>query len=260
MKDKVLIAMATHCTPENGRKELLGRTLINLVQTVDLEYHELYVVDNSPEGFLDDVWDNYKGLFTVIPMGQNVGTAAAINAAWALKSDNQPVIKMDDDVEIHVEDWVEEMLEALRRDPKIGILGLKRMDLGESPHLPIGHWLRSEIRMLPHQPGQKWIIVEDVNHVMGTCQMYNPALIDKIGGLYQMGGLYGFDDSLAAIRCKIAGFKNCFLPCIGIDHIDPGGTQYQAWKENYAGQKMDEYNRVKDEFLSGKRDINFPLW
>ena len=113
---------------------------------------------------------------------------------------------MDNDVVIHQAGWVEKLEACIERDPQIGIIGLKRKDCIESPDRT--DFYKSELMMLPHIPGEEWLIVEKVNHVMGTCQMYNSKLIDRIGGLYQMDGLYGFDDSLAAVRCKLAGFYN----------------------------------------------------
>jgi len=98
--------------------------------------------------------------------------------------------------------------------------------------------------------------VEYVNHVMGTCQMYSPELRAKIGYLYQPR-LYGFDDSLAAIRCHVAGFKNAFLPHIEIDHIDPGGTAYQDWKHKVSGEDMAEYNRLKHGYQTGQIPIYY---
>jgi hypothetical protein len=105
--------------------------------------------------------------------------------------------------------------------------------------------------MLPHYKGQRWIIVEDVAHVIGTCQMYNYRLIDKIGGMMQPG-IYGFDDTLAAVRCKVSGFRNSFLPHIEIDHIDTGENPYQKEKERLAGNDMAEFNRLKDDILMGR--------
>jgi GT2 family glycosyltransferase len=163
---------------------------------------------------------------------------------------------MDNDVIIHSSGWVDELEDAIERDPRIGIIGLKRKDLFENPIRNDGY--KSELRMLNPIHGEKWIIVEEVQHVMGTFQMYNYRLIDKIGGMMQPG-LYGFDDSLAAVRCKIAGFKNCFLPHIEIDHIDNLETPYWNEKRELAGKDMSEYNRIKDAMYLGTESIYLEL-
>lgn len=267
-----LIALACYDTEENGRTEYTDRVLENLIPQVEESnfingtHHRIIVIDNASckhtKSVLLDYVHTYMigddSVFKVITNPTNVGTAAAINQAWALRKPNEHLIKMDNDCVVNYDgDWVGEMERAIERDPSIGIIGLKRKDCMEEPTR--NDWYKSELHMLPHTPGEPWIVVEKVNHVMGTCQMYNHRLIDKIGGMYQMGGIYGFDDALAAIRCQLAGFYNCFLPHIDIDHIDRGDTPYQKEKEDYALSMMAKYNETKQAMTAGKMDIYFPI-
>ena len=95
---------------------------------------------------------------------------------------------------------------------------------------------------------------------MGTCQAYSPKLIHDIGGLYQMqdeGNVYGFDDSLASLRSQLAGYTNCFLPHIEIDHIDPGGTKATQDKSDSAGRWMSRYFEVREEYKAGTRQLRW---
>jgi GT2 family glycosyltransferase len=240
-----LIAMAVFDTEENQRSKYTRVTLECLEHTVT--DHRIIIVDNAS---CEETKELLKACpFEVITNTENVGTAKAINQAWAKREPKQHLIKMDNDVDINYINWVDEMEEAIERDPLIGILGLKRKDLMENPFR--NDMYKSELRMLPHYKGQRWIIVEDVAHVIGTCQMYNYRLIDKIGGMMQPG-IYGFDDTLAAVRCKVSGFRNSFLPHIEIDHIDTGENPYQKEKERLAGNDMAEFNRLKDDILMGR--------
>jgi len=260
MKQKALIAMAVYDTEENGRTDLTKKTLESLEDTVNLNHHQLFLIDNASWRSTKDLLARFKERnikVQILTNTENIGTAKAINMAWAKADHDQPLVKMDNDVVIHSDTWVEEMMEALERDANIGIVGLKRKDLEEAPWKT--GWYQSILKMLPQQKGQRWIVVEKVDHVMGTCQMYSPALINKIGGLYQMEGLYGFDDALAAVRCKLAGFYSCFLPHIEIDHIDPGGTDYTNWKVKYANQMTEAYNEAKINMQGGSMPIFFPL-
>ncbi len=271
-----MIAMAVYDTEENGRSWMTDRTIESLRRTVDWGKHRLIIIDNAScaetKSLLYDYLARFKeeekptASFCDIPFSfelivntENVGTAKAINQAWKLREPGEHLIKMDNDVVIHKNGWIDELEQAIARQPKIGIIGLKRKDLAEHPNYPVGHQYKSNLLMLPHEGGQPWIVVEEVQHVMGTCQMYNSALIDKIGGMYQMDGIYGFDDSLAAIRCRLAGFMNVFLPHIDIDHIDPGTNEYSEWKRQYAGEQMEAFGKVKNEYISGTRDIYYPL-
>lgn len=248
-----LIGMAVYDTEANGRTKFTERTLQCLQDTVDLTKHNLIVIDNNSCQETKKLLKDYN----TITLPENIGTAKAINLAWRLREPKQHLIKMDNDVVIHSTGWVEELEETIETDIHIGILGLKRKDLIEDPYR--NDFYKSELRMLKHRAGDKWRIVEDVTHVMGTCQMYNYRLIDKIGGLYQMGSLYGFDDSLASLRSQLAGFRNSFLSHINIDHIDNGGTDYQKWKESTAMDFMKMFNETKEGMNSGAIPIYYEL-
>lgn len=257
-----LISMASYCTDENNRAGLLKRTLDSLLETVDFTRHRIFIAVNASTeesaghliSFQFQLPTEWRG-DALIYLPENIGTARAVNLGWKHRQPGEMCVKMDDDVVIHRAGWVDEMEEAISRDSKIGIIGLKRKDLWETPWHPNPEH-RGHLRMLPHEAGQKWIIVEDVNHVMGTCQAYSAALLERIGYLYQPR-LYGFDDSLAAIRCKVAGFTSCFLHGYEIDHIDPGGDAYTQHKRNVAGEDSAEYHRIKAGYLNGTIGIYY---
>ena len=256
--------MCCYDTEENGRSEYTDETLQSLLSQIEDTDHRLILIDNGScehtKFLLEEAEFSFFGgeKVQVITNKENVGTANAINQAWRLRKEGEHLIKMDNDCIVNYEgDWVGEMERAIARDPKIGIIGLKRKDCIEEPNR--NDFYKSELQMLPHKPGEPWIVVEKVNHVMGTCCAFNSALIDKIGGLYQMGGLYGYDDALAAVRCELAGFYNCFLPHIDIDHIDRGDTQYQKEKEAYAWKRMEQFNATKKAMREGKQSIVYPL-
>jgi GT2 family glycosyltransferase len=257
--------MAVFDTKENNRTWMTAETLKSLALRVDFTKHRLFVIDNGSCEETKQLLSCYSEIrpVTVITNETNIGTANAINRAWAQRMPGEHLIKMDNDVVIHQEGWVDLLEEVIARmestETPAGIVGLKRKDCIESPNREAGDFYHSELVMTPAPLGHKWIVAEKVNHVMGTCQMYNHKLIDKIGGLYQMQGLYGFDDALAAIRCQIAGFHNYFVPEVVIDHIDPGDTGYQKWKEGYAGERMKEYNDLREQYLTGKTSIYHPL-
>lgn len=257
-----LIAMAVHDTVENQRSEMTKETLSCLSQTVDWSKNRLFVIDNNSTSFDDGANDDYihgwaPSHSTIITLPENIGTAAAINLAWKQRKPGEHCIKMDNDIVIHSFGWVEEMEEAISRDPTIGQVGLKRKDLWEHPS-HTNPERRSFLHMLPQKQGQRWIVVEKSKHVMGTCVMHNAALLDKVGGLWQPG-LYGFDDVLMSWRSNLSGFYNCFLPHIHIDHIDLGGTEYCEWKQRYAGQYAREVSDIVDEYISGKRSLYVPF-
>lgn len=235
-----LISMAVHDTEENGRTKYTEKTLYSLLVTVDFTKHKLVISDNGSCKKTLDLYDDFIKYFTgytrpnYIFNNENIGTSEAINKAWKLRTLGEHCIKIDNDVVIHSSGWIEEMEEAIARDPQIGIIGLKRKDIIQSTWHPDPNF-KSELIMLPHEPGQRWINVERTNDIIGTCTMFNSALLDKVGYSKQPG-LYGYEDVLFCHRSHIAGFYNCFLNHIEIDHIDEGGGEYQHWKEKHAGE------------------------
>lgn len=259
-----LISMAVWDTEENKRSELTEQCLNSILETVDFKKHRLFISDNGSCDITQRIYSKiitkydsrYNNDSLIIHRNyKNIGTAAAVNSGWAGRLPGEHCIKMDNDVLVHQLGWVDEMQEAIEWQPKIGIIGLKRKDVWESPNNEHPFY-KSELLMLPHEQGQRWIVVEKVKHVIGTCQMYNSALLDKIGYLYQ-ASLYGFDDSFAAARCTLAGFDNVFLPHIHISHLDNGAVDYQKWKEEHAGQHFTEYHQIIEEFKNGTRNIYY---
>ena len=257
-----LIAMAVFDTEENKRTELTRSTLLSLYDTVDWDKHRLFIIDNNSCGATKTMFGNMAIRnpmlnWTVITLPENIGTACAINKAWALRNPGEHCIKMDNDVVIHQSGWVDEMEEAIANDPLIGQIGLKRKDCWEFP----GHAnpeFRSELIMLPHIAGDRWRVVERQKHIIGTCVMHSSALLDKVGYLWQPG-LYGHDDVVMSHRSELAGFYNCMLPHINIDHIDHGETSYQGWKEKYAGEQTQQVIDVVHQMIRGERSIYFEM-
>ena len=257
-----LIAMAVFDSKENDRTKYTAETLASLKKTVNLVDHTLYIIDNGSCEATKKVIENFVKKIDsvqVITNQTNIGTAKAINQAWKFRKEGQHCIKMDNDVVIHQEGWVELLEDAISRDPEnIGQVALKRKDIQESPNNP-HEFYKSEIFMLPHVVGQRWIIGEEVQHCIGTCVMHNSKLIDKVGGLEQMNGLYGFDDSLMSLRSRIAGFKNIFIPSVNIDHIDAGDNPYIQEKQVYAGKMMEAYGKAREEYINGTKDVYLSL-
>jgi GT2 family glycosyltransferase len=254
-----LIAMAVYDTVENQRSKYTKRTIESLFDTVDFSNHRLIIIDNNScketKKIISELLKYVYKNIHVITNTENIGTAKAINQAWAYRKPNEVVIKMDNDVVINNYGWVEEMELAMKLGG-YGILGLKRKDLMQSPNAS-NHW-KTELKMLPHEKGDNWVVVEESADIMGTVQMFHPELINKMGGLMQ-AGVYGFDDTLACIRAILLGYKLAFLPHIDIEHIDVGGDAYTEWKRKYAGEKMEEFYKIKDGLINGTIPIKVNL-
>jgi len=259
-----LIAMAVYDTVENKRSEITKQAIDCLLATVDRNKHRIIIIDNNSCQETKDLYSNYANenvdsevanVTTVIFNEENIGTSRAINQAWKQRRPGEHCIKMDNDIIVNSPGWVDEMEEAIRRDPAIGQVGLKRKDCWEWPGHEHPDW-KSELHMLPHVPGESWQVVEKVKHVIGSCVMHSAALLDKVGFLYQPS-LYGYDDVIMSHRTHIAGFYSCFLPHINIDHIDPGDTPYQGWKERHSAEQTQGVIDLVHEMYNGTKPIYY---
>ena len=258
----MLISMAVFDSPENGRTQMTEETLKSLVRTVDLgdksppydvPRHRLVISDNGSCEATHRLYRKYaKHIEHVIYNGENLGTARAINKAWTHRAPGEHAAKIDNDVRIHQCNWADWIEDAFERDPQLGILALKRSDLAEDPWRTDA--FKSSLRMLPHTRGQRWIVIEDVNGVMGTCQAFSSTLLDRIGYLSQPG-VYGYDDALASVRAKVSGFGRAFLCGFEIDHIDPGGTSFSQWKIKQANMGWGLFQQLCRQYESGSRDV-----
>lgn len=258
----VLIGMATWNGEWNNRFDLTLKTIQSLRERLNLKFHRLVISDNGSTcketiALLQSL--EQHEVARVIWNKENLGTARAINQAWILREAGQHCVKMDNDVVVHENGWLDRLVDCVEKEPRIGILGLKRKDVDEWPSLPIGTHAqyKSTLVDVPHKKGDRWWhVVERCNHVMGTCQLYSSSFLDKVGYLYQLGLKYAFDDSLMAARAKKTGFWSCFYPAIEIDHIDPGGDQATQDKIKVAGEHIERFKAVEREYLLGLR----PAW
>lgn len=255
----MLIALCCWDTLENNRYDCTRRTLESLRLMVNLTRHRVVVTDNaSPDNRTVQLLEECRSWLSVVRMTENYGTARAVNRAWELRKDGEHCVKMDNDVVVHVKDWPDIMEDVFDRDPTIGICGLKRDDLMERPDHPDAS-LRSTLWFLPNNGKQRWRVVEEVNHVMGTCQAYSAPLLKKIGYLDQGTSLYGFDDCLSSERAHLAGFKTVLLPGIDIDHIDNVEPNYTQWKQAHAGAGFGPFAQAVEALRSGKRPLYCPV-
>lgn len=253
-----LISIPVYNTPENNRGGLVRHCLISLSHTVNWDNHRLFLIDDCSTD--PDIEDLYEWAHTILPFdlirnSERVGTAKAVNKGWANRKPGENAIKADSDILFHTIDWADQLEEVVARDPRAGCVGCKRPDLQESPDAPKGSWSHSDLLMLPHKPGEWWLTVEVCRHILGSAQLYNSLLLDKMGYLIQFKQGYGLDDSIACTRSEVAGFYNCFLPHIRISHPDPGGTSYQKWKESVAGECLPKFDRLRMAYKSGALPI-----
>lgn len=234
-----LLIQCVYATKANKKLPLVKECIASLMETVNLKKHRWIVVNNSctpeTEAYLDSLPTDGLNV-TVIHLKENVGTARGINIGLRTRESGELAIKLDDDLTWGQKAWVEELEYWIGKRPEIGILGLKRDDV-------YGNFTKEGKLLWSHD-------------IFGTCTAYNPAMVDKIGGLCQPN-LYGFDDNLYSARSEAAGFRNAFLPHIKITNLDKGGTEYTEWKKREAGVYLAEASILMDLIKKGEKDFYY---
>jgi GT2 family glycosyltransferase len=254
------IAVACFDTDSNKRTEYTKKTFESLISTINKETTSLYFVDNGScdktKKFLKSI-SNLENV-NVFYNNTNEGTASATNKIINLRKPGDYIIKCDNDVTFGSYGWADEMVKCIEIEPSIGVLGLKRKDL---PNQPSSEEYPTNIDFIPkHKLGEPWfkdkIMIEWCDDIIGTCTLFNPLLLDKIGYSWQPS-VYGFEDNLLCTRSLLAGFRNAFYPSVEIEHIDPGTNPFTEWKRNQAHVYWDKFEEAKADFISGKRDIYY---
>lgn len=258
------IVITVYALEGSPKIDYAKQTLINVLHNTNLIENQLFISDNGSCEEMQNFYKFYERIFeykfpienlTISLNGKNLGTSGGLNLGIKDRLPNQYVIKRDDDTIVNDYDWVEKMEECFRRFDNLGILGLKRNDLIQHPDHENPSY-RTVIKYLNHNRGDSWIPIEICEDILGTCTMFSPALLDKLGYGFQPSN-YGFDDVLWSLRSKIGGFVNAFLPTIPIEHIDTGDGEFVMWKQKHAGEIMREFNEIAQDYKSGVRDIYY---
>jgi GT2 family glycosyltransferase len=252
----IVIVMPIFDTVENKRSEYTQKSVHSLLDTINHETTKIVLVDNNScaktRRFLNSC-EIYEGI-NVVHNGSNIGTAEAVNVGIKNHSDKGDyIIKIDNDIVVYDYGWADKMKQCFDYSELLGVLGLKRKDL---PNQPDSTDYPTRLRFLFHYQMQPWIVVEECSDIIGSCTMFSPKLLEKIGYMYQPG-LYGFDDNLMCLRSLMSGFYNAFYPSVEIEHLDDGKNPFTTWKKNYADQYWDKFEQVQAEFKNGTRPLYY---
>ena len=260
MRDDILIGMCIYDTTENRRTEYTIRMLSSLANTVDLYKHRLVIVDNDSCEDTKDFLTSFSKLFpvTIITLKENIGIARAVNIAWGHRLPDQCAMKIDNDIIVNQNGWVEDMVIALKRNPEIGAVALKnKLEWQHPNHTDSVFKTRLEF-LNPIGKGNKWMVFEYTpRHLNGICRLYTPEHFNRVGYLIQPH-IYGYEDALMCLRTSLSGLKMGYLPHIDADHIDRADNEYTEAKRIMAGLEASGYRDLHDEFVSKKIPIYVP--
>ena len=209
-----------------NRWELTRRCLETLKARTDLSTAEVIAVDN---GSTDETPARLRELpwLRVVTNASNLGYVRGNNAGIAAAPKDADVLLLNNDVEIHEENWLVRLREAAHAAPDVGIAGCRLV-------LPDGRLLHAGTYILPdtlwgQQIGaleadvNQYARTRDVEGIVFACAYLKRELLDRIGGLSEEFRSY-FEDTDFCLRAKEAGFRTVVCGSVTLVHREHGST------------------------------------
>ncbi len=205
--------------PLYGRMDFMHYQLA-LMSAADMSQHEfLFVLDDPPRkqellGLAEAAWNKFGIPFRVLALEENLGFAPANNVGLE-RARGRSICFLNSDVMPHEPRWLDLMLETLRADPGIGMVGaLLLFEDGTVQHesmtyerLPsLGNWpfpMHPNKGMLPAPGGG----VETVEAVTGACMVLSTELAREMGGFDEAFAVGDFEDSDLCFKIKRQGLR-----------------------------------------------------
>jgi GT2 family glycosyltransferase len=183
---------------------------------------EVLVSDNgSTDGSQEMIRTEYPFVKT-IQNSENLGFAVASNVA-VLSAGGDFLFLVNNDAKIHPE-CVKKLLKVACSDRKIGILGCKVYLTGRGAKIlehaggviyPSGY--TTNIGYLQSDRGQ-YNLVRDVDYVVGAAMMVRRSVIERVGLLDPLFGLY-YEETDLCYRARKAGFRVVYVPDAIVHHL-----------------------------------------
>lgn len=245
---EAVVAFVYFDTPENERHRPTLEALECLLDTTGVQ-HRIVVVDNGstdPRSALhvEQLVELYDGLdFIRIPV--NGGTAYGVNTAWHYRRhlirEGAFPIKYDSDIVIGA-GWLDDMVQVLRENPQIGLLGPRnpnqdyQMAGWQGPHH--GSWF-------------------ETTFVYGAVVARSWAAWKALGYMRNPYGLYAWDDHFDAWRAKYADLRLGVMEHHAWRQVSPKGCLPDDQKFLREGQQA--MISLAHQIETGRRGIYEPF-
>lgn len=170
----------------------------------------LTVVDNhSRDGTAEYLSDlKRKGCIkNLVLLPENVGIAKASNLAWSLEPAAGYYLKLDNDIVIQKQDWLENMVGVARSSARVGAVAYNF----EPRTYPLSEIDGVRCRIKRH------------NNLGGACILIPKKTHDQLGFWCERYGLYGEEDADFGERVRLKGLLNVYMEDENIGMHLPAG-------------------------------------
>ena len=202
------------------RKDLLAQCLRCVQGTVDLDRHQVVVVDNaSGDGSAELVERDFPWA-TVLRNDENLGFAGGVNRGLThVRADGYVLLNTD---AVPPAGWVERLAEVAWSAPDVGAVCAMEVHADGT-----ARWETPESRI--RDPRQRPVV--ELDRLSFACALVRREVIDRIGYLDHRYFMY-HEDWDYCHRARAAGFRLLFDPTLEVVH--PGGasfnTQASRWR------------------------------
>ena len=222
-----------------NRLEFTKQSIESIIKHTKYPY-VLTVVDNgSSDGTKEYLLElKNKGVIkNLILLSENVGVAKASNIAWIIEPKAKYYLKLDNDIVVEKDGWLETMVETIEKIPQAGAVAYNFEPISY-PLLKInGILVRPKIR----------------GNLGGACILIPRRTVEKIGYWRDDYGLYGEEDADYGVRISLSNMINIYMADEDIGKHLPSGKAavidpitFEA-KDGVEEQLYPEYRKFKDE-------------
>jgi GT2 family glycosyltransferase len=220
-------AEITVVIPTWNRRDLLRQCLRSL-QAQTAQPGVLVIDNGSTDGTLEMLGNEFSGV-DFLPLGRNIGFAAAVNAGIDRVS-TRHVALLNNDTEADA-NWVERGLEAMRRHPDFHFFACRMVDF-EDRRLLDSAGDRYGKTGLPTKRGlgepiENYPAEEEVLGASAGAAFYRMTLFRAIG-LFDPDYFTYLEDVELSLRARLHGYRCLYLPQAVVYHIEAGSDPGRA--------------------------------
>ncbi|MUT68739.1 glycosyltransferase family 2 protein [Paenibacillus sp. NEAU-GSW1] len=185
--------------PTYNGLHLLKEAIASIRRSTKAPY-ELIIVDNGSTDGTIEYLQEHNIVFISHPA--NTGFPVACN--WGLRlARGEYLLLLNNDVLV-TEHWLDNMLNHLMRDPKIGIIGpLSNYVSGKQQIEMAGSYMDMAAKVMAEARGQ----LEYANRVIGFCMLFRRELLQQVGWLDERFSPGHFEDDDYCYRARLAGYR-----------------------------------------------------
>lgn len=216
----------------NGIKYL--QNCLDALQKQTSKEFVVLVVDNGSSDGSYELLDNYPKVER-IRFEENKGFCGAVNAGIR-KANTEYVILLNNDTVVY-EDFIEQLLKAIERDPRIFSVSAQMLDMYQPEILDDAGDLYCALGWAfaigKGKPAAQYDKPYEVFSACGGAVIYRRAVFEQIGYFDENHFAY-LEDLDIGYRARIYGYRNFYEPSAKVLHAGSGfsGSRYNEFKVN----------------------------